>query len=324
MTTTPGSMPCYKGVTKRVIVVDVEPGEVTGIYYMPICNLPFGTSWQDFKDWLRVGCDVDHVELFQSSTSGWIRLRGEENFNKAWTRLKEEYFRNRAIIASDKNRSEAIKVKRLIDGRMARFGTPVRWELAASQAHHAGAMLSPARSGMREAVLLTSPLGPDGQLGRLPASISWPVRHVGSVRSNPPAFGYYEPAPPHTSGLMPAAPFSNGPSYGPMQPDFGVPHLPPHRAPGTRILDQKLFVSRYRRPDPGKPARHASAAESAKPPRRADVSRTPRTSCGESPATHASRPPREEGDKSAEANHLDGPVIAWGSSICRICSYLKQ
>ncbi|KAG6006914.1 hypothetical protein E4U43_000385 [Claviceps pusilla] len=256
------------GPEKKVIMTDVEPGEKTGIYYMPICNLPFGTSWQDFKDWLRVDCDVDHVELFQSSTSGWIRLRGEKNFNKAWTRLKKEYFRNRAIIASDKNRTESIKVKELVDSRVAQFGTPIRWEMAASQAHHPDAILLPTSSCMQEPVSLTSPLSSDRDFGRLPASISCPVGSVGPVAvaksiayggmtvldpyttmpetynalaaarnhalAYAPAFAYYESPPPDTSGLMPAAHFSNSSSYsssyGATQSPLDTQYLPSHQS----------------------------------------------------------------------------------------------
>ncbi len=46
--------------------------------------MPFGTKWQLFKDWIReADCDVDHIELFQKSTNGWIRLLGRDNFERA-------------------------------------------------------------------------------------------------------------------------------------------------------------------------------------------------------------------------------------------------
>ncbi|QPH01771.1 hypothetical protein C2857_005974 [Epichloe festucae Fl1] len=248
------------GSEKKVIMADVEPGEKTGVYYMPICNLPFGTSWQDFKDWLRVDCDVDHVELFQSSTSGWIRLRGEENFNKAWTRLKTEYFRNRAIIASDKNRTDSIKIKEPVDSRVAQFSTSAQREPAATQAHNSDAILPPSRSCMQEAVSLTSPLSPDREFGRLPASISCPVGPVAVATSiayggitvlDPyttvpeaynalaaarnqaltyaPAFGYYEQPPPDAPGLMPASHFSSSSPYGASQPAVDPQYVPSHQ-----------------------------------------------------------------------------------------------
>ncbi|KAG6136704.1 hypothetical protein E4U28_004929 [Claviceps purpurea] len=72
-------------------MVDVEPGDTTGIYYVP---LPLSATWQDFKDWLRVDCDVEYVKLFQLSTSGWIRLRGKENVTKLMSRLRDVKFQD--------------------------------------------------------------------------------------------------------------------------------------------------------------------------------------------------------------------------------------
>ncbi|KHN95144.1 Nucleotide-binding, alpha-beta plait [Metarhizium album ARSEF 1941] len=205
-------------------MADVEPGHKTGVYYMPICNLPFGTSWQDFKDWLRVDCDVDHVELFQSSTSGWIRLRGEENFNKAWSRVKKEYFRNRAIIASDRNRTEPIKIKELVDSRVAQYSTSGHWDLTVGQSRSPEAALPPSASCMQEAVSLTSPvrlilivpitsdnrnfkdykwltayglaqLGMDHEFGRLPLPVSCPAGPVATTM----AYGNMPGLDPYTA-----------------------------------------------------------------------------------------------------------------------------
>ncbi|EFY98632.1 RNA recognition motif (RRM) superfamily protein [Metarhizium robertsii] len=229
------------GSEKKVIMADVEPGEKTGVYYMPICNLPFGTSWQDFKDWLRVDCDVDHVELFQSSTSGWIRLRGEENFNKAWSRVKNEYFRNRAIIASDRNRTESIKIKELVDSRVAQYSAQGHWDPMTGELRNSEVALPPSRSCMQEAVSLPSPLGMDHEFGRLPLSIGCPAGPVGTttayggmlvldpyatmaesyntisamrnhIPTYTPGFGYYEPLP--EAGPMPASRYSGSSQYG--------------------------------------------------------------------------------------------------------------
>ncbi|OAA43142.1 Nucleotide-binding, alpha-beta plait [Metarhizium rileyi] len=239
------------GSEKKVIMADVEPGEKTGVYYMPICNdnqLPFGTSWQDFKDWLRADCDVDHVELFQSSTSGWIRLRGEDNFNKAWSRMKKEYFRNRAIIASDRNRTECIKIKELVDSRVAQYSTPGRWDVAAGQSRNPEPVLSASGSCTQEAVTLNSPLGIDYEFGRLSPPISCPAGPVttmsyaggmpvldsytavaesyntmntmAAMRNHalvyPPAYGYVEALP--ETGLMPDGRYSGSSQYGESQP----------------------------------------------------------------------------------------------------------
>ncbi|KAF4335398.1 hypothetical protein FBEOM_10759 [Fusarium beomiforme] len=116
--------------TEATVQADVGPGDETGIYYITICNLPFGTSWQELKDWTRPSCLVDHIEVFQSSTSGWVRVRGRENFERAWSEqisviriysrvniaaglLNGGVFKGRSIIASDKNRKHSIKIKEL-------------------------------------------------------------------------------------------------------------------------------------------------------------------------------------------------------------------
>ena len=47
-------------------------------------KLPFGTTWQNLKDWIKPVCKVDHVEVFPTSTSGWVRLKGKSDFESAW------------------------------------------------------------------------------------------------------------------------------------------------------------------------------------------------------------------------------------------------
>lgn len=49
-------------------------------------QLPFGTSWAALKDWIRSVCEVDHIEMFPQSTSAWVRVKGRDNFNRAWGR----------------------------------------------------------------------------------------------------------------------------------------------------------------------------------------------------------------------------------------------
>ncbi|RBR22398.1 uncharacterized protein FIESC28_04492 [Fusarium coffeatum] len=101
--------------TEATIQADVAPGNETGIYYITICNLPFGTSWQQLKDWTRTACVVDHIEVFQGSTSGWVRVKGRENFENAWAGLLNGgVFNGRLIVASDKNRSHSIKIRELV------------------------------------------------------------------------------------------------------------------------------------------------------------------------------------------------------------------
>ncbi|KPM40667.1 hypothetical protein AK830_g5915 [Neonectria ditissima] len=90
---------------------DVGAGNQTGVYYIPICNLPFGTSWKDLKDWIGPACAVEGIEVFPKSTSGWVCLNGKDNFERAWRLLNGGVFKGRSIIASDKNRTEPIKIK---------------------------------------------------------------------------------------------------------------------------------------------------------------------------------------------------------------------
>ncbi|POR34843.1 RNA recognition motif domain protein [Tolypocladium paradoxum] len=121
----------------NTVMRDVPPGDETGIYYILLGGLPFGTIWQLLKDWLReAGCDVDHIEVFQKSTSGWIRLIGKDNFERALRRrsqmhvsvsrelcangggvehLQTTAYNNRLLLYLDKNRTESIKIMELID-----------------------------------------------------------------------------------------------------------------------------------------------------------------------------------------------------------------
>ncbi|KAL0767546.1 hypothetical protein CaCOL14_009785 [Colletotrichum acutatum] len=88
-----------------------RPGMETGVFYIPIANLPFDTNWRQFKDWLREGCVVDHVQIFGPSTSGWIRVMGQHNFYGACDRLKEGVFHGRRIMFDDRNMSNPIMIK---------------------------------------------------------------------------------------------------------------------------------------------------------------------------------------------------------------------
>ncbi|KAL7798144.1 hypothetical protein V8C37DRAFT_418600 [Trichoderma ceciliae] len=90
---------------------DMEPGDETGIYYITICNLAFNSTWRELKDWLSESCPVDFVEVFAFSCSGWIRLQGKENFEKALARIESEPFRNRPLTFDARNETEAVKIK---------------------------------------------------------------------------------------------------------------------------------------------------------------------------------------------------------------------
>ncbi|PWI63980.1 hypothetical protein PCL_01206 [Purpureocillium lilacinum] len=107
------------GSPANTVMRDVVSGDDSGVYYLLISSLPFGTRWQTFKDWVREGgCEVDHVEVFQKSTNGWVRLIGRENFDLALrtqVTLRTSPFAGREIIVDERNKREPIKILELID-----------------------------------------------------------------------------------------------------------------------------------------------------------------------------------------------------------------
>lgn len=54
-------------------------------------QLPFNVSWQQIKDYVRQVCEVDHVEIFQKSTTGWVRVKGRENFDAAFGTMTSSF-----------------------------------------------------------------------------------------------------------------------------------------------------------------------------------------------------------------------------------------
>ncbi|KAL6924893.1 hypothetical protein FSHL1_002141 [Fusarium sambucinum] len=123
-------------LTEATVQSDVGPGNETGVYYITICNLPFGTKWRKLKDWIRRACVVDHIEVFQSSTSGWVRVNGFENFEKAWGLLNGGIFNGRSIIASDRNYNHSIKIRELAIPRQVKQTQTQRYQ-PAYPTHHA-------------------------------------------------------------------------------------------------------------------------------------------------------------------------------------------
>lgn len=89
-------------------MLEVEPGNKTGIYYITVSNvrcsiheaellllldrseitdkmqLPFNTQWMELKDFVRTVCEVDYVEVFNASTHAWVRVLGYEDYVKAF------------------------------------------------------------------------------------------------------------------------------------------------------------------------------------------------------------------------------------------------
>jgi hypothetical protein len=54
-------------------------------------QLPWLTAWIQLKDFVRTVCEVDHVEIFPGSTSGWVRVKGHENFKAAFSRFENTF-----------------------------------------------------------------------------------------------------------------------------------------------------------------------------------------------------------------------------------------
>ncbi|KAF7545498.1 hypothetical protein G7Z17_g9139 [Cylindrodendrum hubeiense] len=96
--------------------LEVGPGDQTGTYYIPIANLPFDITWAPLKDWISFQVEVDRVEVFPASTSGWVRVKGRANFEKAFKLLNGgAIYQGRALIADDANRTNPIWVKQGAD-----------------------------------------------------------------------------------------------------------------------------------------------------------------------------------------------------------------
>lgn len=91
----------------------VPPGIQTGVYYIPVGNLPFDATWQQLKDFVREVATVDHVAIFKNSTSGWVKVTGHDNFTKAFAKLNGGLFKDRYLTAMDKNEHESLMIRDL-------------------------------------------------------------------------------------------------------------------------------------------------------------------------------------------------------------------
>jgi hypothetical protein len=74
--------------------IQVQPGNVTGTFYIIVAGLPWNCSWQRLKDFARnqqpdgTCIDIDHAHVYPdaangSSTNGWVRVKGRTNFLNA-------------------------------------------------------------------------------------------------------------------------------------------------------------------------------------------------------------------------------------------------
>ncbi|KAH8673579.1 hypothetical protein BX600DRAFT_208971 [Xylariales sp. PMI_506] len=99
----------------NTIQVKVRPGDETGLYYILLSNLPWQTSWQQLKDHVRTVCpSVERVEIFNESTTGWVSVRGRENYEAALYLLTTKPFNGRPTFADGRNATQEIHIKRLV------------------------------------------------------------------------------------------------------------------------------------------------------------------------------------------------------------------
>ncbi|KAL7626996.1 hypothetical protein AAE478_003772 [Parahypoxylon ruwenzoriense] len=85
----------------------VAPGIQTNLYYILVSN--------QLKDHVRTVCTVERVEVFNESTSGWVSVRGRENYDAALRLLNGGVFNGRALLADGKNATETIMIRELVD-----------------------------------------------------------------------------------------------------------------------------------------------------------------------------------------------------------------
>ncbi|KAH6998459.1 hypothetical protein BKA56DRAFT_608002 [Ilyonectria sp. MPI-CAGE-AT-0026] len=113
----------------------VGPGDQTGIYYILISKLPFDITWFPVKQWISAIVEVDRVEIFPASASGWIRVNGRANFDKAMGKaslhfpligrtepdrgleflITDGFFRGRHIVSDPRNETNYTTIKEHVD-----------------------------------------------------------------------------------------------------------------------------------------------------------------------------------------------------------------
>ncbi|TGO48551.1 hypothetical protein BCON_0237g00070 [Botryotinia convoluta] len=97
----------------------VLPGDVTGLYYILVSNLPWSCTWQILKDFARKHDSeehclaIEHAQVYPGSTCGWVSVRGKEDFLKALQHLQGGTMGNRALCADGRNETKPIQVRDL-------------------------------------------------------------------------------------------------------------------------------------------------------------------------------------------------------------------
>ncbi|KAL2024635.1 hypothetical protein VTK56DRAFT_6836 [Thermocarpiscus australiensis] len=98
--------------SQNLITVTVGPGSETGLYYILVANLSHSTTWKDLKAFASQACEVDHAEVYPP-TSGFVRVRGLANFEKAFKHLNGNTLGYRSLQADSRNKTQSTVVKLL-------------------------------------------------------------------------------------------------------------------------------------------------------------------------------------------------------------------
>ncbi|KAI2630742.1 hypothetical protein GGR54DRAFT_167243 [Hypoxylon sp. NC1633] len=135
---------------------NVLPGNQTNLYYILVSNLPWQTSWQHLKDHVRTVCAVERVEVFNESTSGWVSVRGRENYDAALHLLNGGIFNGRALLADGKNATETIMIREAV-------GAPTSSGPSSRSPHTTKFQASPSTQYSAATPPLTSPVAGYGE-----------------------------------------------------------------------------------------------------------------------------------------------------------------
>ncbi|KAI0840437.1 hypothetical protein F5Y06DRAFT_240415 [Hypoxylon sp. FL0890] len=146
------------------IQTKVSPGNQTNLYYILVSNLPWQTSWQQLKDHVRTVSVVERVEVFNESTSGWVSVKGRQNYDAALRLLNGGIFNGRALLADGKNATESIMIRETVEASTTsgsasktphtpRFRTPPSTQYSASTPP----LMSPPATGYGEWTSPTTP-----------------------------------------------------------------------------------------------------------------------------------------------------------------------
>ncbi|PVH82338.1 hypothetical protein DL98DRAFT_530431 [Cadophora sp. DSE1049] len=99
----------------------MPPGSKTGVYYIPVGNLPWNTTWKELKDHARnrqpdgTGLAILQANVYpgSTSTSGWVSVQGLADFRAAIEHLNHSAMEDppraaRTLQADDRNETRPV------------------------------------------------------------------------------------------------------------------------------------------------------------------------------------------------------------------------